>query len=154
MSLALCVDQIVGLKEDPAKRRLEVRTDRSGVLWIDLSAAVPVNVELIRTAQAEREFVVLRFETETRRVTMAVPPVQDCIAYLGDRKAADRLVEVAALKRPTGLFLDKEHPRFEELYALLSQAHMAEREGAQAVLAVLPGANRVEDVVVIPPPKP
>ena len=154
MALQLAVNKIVEIKEDPAKRRVEVRTDRSGSLWIDLSATPPVNVELIRAAHAERRYVVVRFESDSRRITMTVPPVQDRIAYLGDRNAVDSLVEVAALKRPSALYLDKQHPRFGELYTLLSQVHAAERQGAEAALAVLPGGNRVEDAVALPPAKP
>jgi len=146
------INLVIGIRQDSVANRINVTTDRANELWLDAKTLDEDDLDFLQSALSEKEQVVIEFNSNTKEIQLAYYPITDVIFVLSEHQE-ENMVQVHALKRPTLCFLRKEHPRFNELYARLSQANVNQRKGVTAALAIPPGSQYIEDVLVLEPSK-
>lgn len=148
MGTEIRINRILGLREAPSE--IIVQTSRSGEISLQ-SAALPFDaLGMLRSAAERKRHLVLEVSVPDRQVIALYFPVTDrLIALSGDiERQGD--ISVQAMKHPSLYVLRADHPRYAELLALLIEAREGFRLGLEASLAIRPGDNAINDVLLVP----
>jgi hypothetical protein len=107
------------------------------------------SIDILRSAFADGEPVVIESDRDSQSLQRTYYPVFDTIIAISDPGSEADTVMVQTMKRPTLLYLRKDHPRFVALFQLLRQAYEQRMTGVEAGVAVRPGDQEILDVVLV-----
>jgi hypothetical protein len=145
------VNRVLDIRQDPERHAIQISTDRSGQLWVDIAQFAKDDLQLLATSLTQKRPIVIEFDSQTKQIVWVNYAKVDTIVLLGDKRESEGKVRVHALMRPSPLSLRKDDPRFEELYDLLAEALGLEKK-VKVALAI--DGDYIVDVVLIePPPK-
>jgi len=117
----------------------QIETDRHGVLTCsDVDC-----LNDLKFYSRRKEPVTLGFDESSRRIRSVSSAPSDALIALSPRDVSASRIVVQLMKRPSMLYLDKSHPRFDVIY---EQLHRALIEKTWVILGVLPGDDQIEDV--------
>jgi len=133
----LRVDRVLAFVPAGASGVGNVETERSGSLVVRNASHARRLAELA----ASHDWASIEYERASREVTAVSSALSDVVLQV---RAERTQLTVQLMKRPTLLLLDRRHPRFAALEALLREASA---NGMTVAIGALPGSSAIEDAI-------
>lgn len=140
---------VFSVDEHSEKSRVQITLDRIGKLWLEVPNT-DAKLEKLKSSMNAHKLVAVEFDDSSKKILAVFPPKTEQILSLSEPTEAQEVVRVQTLMNPSLFVLRKDHPRFREFYALLKKA---QKEGGQTALAIFPGDDKIEDVLLLESPK-
>jgi hypothetical protein len=140
---------VFSVDEHSEKSRVQINLDRICKLWV-VGPNTEAKLEKLKSSMNAHKLVAVEFDDSSKKILAVFPPKTEQILSLSEPTEAQEVVRVQTLMNPSLFVLRKDHPRFREFYELLKKA---QKEGRQTALAIFPGDDKIEDVLLLESPK-
>lgn len=135
--------KVGALSEDPANHVFSFITDTGRKCWIRDEGIGKVTIKFVRRAAGEGKVVFVAYDSTSDFVKFAAPFSKDRVRSIQVVYEPTPCLKVCLVLRPSFLFLQQTHPRFEALRKILYDA----KEKEQTVwVGTFPGDSEILDV--------